>query len=94
MSQLAEFQEVFGMRFVGLSDDAGVYTSWRVPNPTAPYPQDYVIDQEGYVRYWSDRYDPQEVMRVIDRLLASGDCRIVSILECTPKKRTRRLLFL
>jgi hypothetical protein len=60
------------MRFVGLVDDAGVYTTWRVPNPTAPYPQDYIIDQQGVVQYWSDQFDPQAVIRTIDRLLASG----------------------
>jgi hypothetical protein len=60
------------MRFVGLVDTAGVYQTYRVPNPQAPYPQDYVIDQQGIVRYWSDEFDPQEVIRVIDRLLSSG----------------------
>ncbi len=71
-SQLSEFRDVFGMRFVGLVDSSGVYQSYRVPNPQAPYPQDYVIDQQGVVRYWSDQFDPQEVIRVIDRLLGSG----------------------
>jgi len=71
-SQLSEFRDVFGMRFVGLVDSSGVYQAYRVPNPQAPYPQDYVIDQQGVVRYWSDQFDPQEVIRVIDRLLGSG----------------------
>lgn len=71
-NQLSEFRDVFGMRFVGLVDSSGVYQSYRVPNPQAPYPQDYVIDQQGVVRYWADQFDPQEVIRVIDRLLDSG----------------------
>ena len=60
------------MRYVGLVDGSGVYQEYRVPNPEAPYPQDYVIDQQGVVRYWSDQFDPQEVIRVIDRLLGTG----------------------
>ena len=67
-----EFRDVFGMRFVGLADSSGVYQAYRVPSPQAPYPQDYVIDQQGIVRYWSDQFDPQEVIRAIDRLLDPG----------------------
>jgi hypothetical protein len=70
---LSEFRDVFGMRFVGLVDSGDVvYNSWRVPQPTAPYPQDYIIDQDGVVRYWSDQFDPWAVMATIDRLLAAG----------------------
>jgi hypothetical protein len=72
ISQMSEFRDVFGMRFVGLVDSSGVYQAYRVPNPQAPYPQDYVIDQQGVVRYWADQFDPQEVITVIDRLLSSG----------------------
>jgi len=72
ISQMSEFRDVFGMRYVGLVDSSGVYTTYRVPNPRAPYPQDYVIDQQGIVQYWADQFDPQEVIRVIDRLLSSG----------------------
>jgi len=61
------------MRCLGLIDpSSSVYGSWRMPDPTAPYPQDYVIDQLGQVAYWNDQYDPQAVMAVIDRLLGSG----------------------
>lgn len=70
MSALNQFRDVYGMRSVGLEDHLNsVYSAYRVPDPEAPYPQDYVIDQNGIVRYWSWEYDPQEVMRVIDRLL-------------------------
>jgi hypothetical protein len=63
---------VFGQRFIGLVDNQGVYSTYRVPNPEAPYPQDYIIDQQGIVRYWSDEYDPQEIMKIIDGLLATS----------------------
>jgi hypothetical protein len=67
---LEEFRETYGMRFVGLADQGSlVYQTYRVPDPEAPYPQDFVIDQDGHVRYWSWEYDPQEVMALIDRLV-------------------------
>ncbi len=69
MNQLQEFIQVFGQRFVGLVDNVSLYNTYRVPNPEAPYPQDYIIDQNGYVRYWSDEYDPQEIIKTIDGLL-------------------------
>lgn len=46
--------------------------TYRVPNPEAPYPQDFIIDQQSNIAYWSDEYDPQEIMRVIDRLLGTS----------------------
>ena len=70
LAQLEEFINVFGQRFTGLVDPGSVlYQTYRVPNPAAPYPQDYVIDQNGIVRYWSDEYDPQRIIQVIDGLL-------------------------
>jgi len=72
LNQLTEFVDVFGMRFVGLIDQSGVYQDYRVPNPEAPYPQDYIIDQDGIVRYWSDQYDAQAVILTVDRLLGTG----------------------
>jgi len=71
MTQLQEFILVFGQRFIGLVDNASVYSIYRVPIPEAPYPQDYIIDQQGNVAYWSDQYDPQEIIRVIDSLLGT-----------------------
>jgi len=67
--QLLEFIEVFGQRFVGLIDNQGVYSTYRVPRPEAPYPQDYIIDQDGIVRYWSDEFDAQKIISRIDHLL-------------------------
>ena len=70
MNDLMSFIEVFGCRFPGLHDPGSQqYQIYRVPNPEAPYPQDYIIDQEGKVAFWSEEYDPQEIISVIDRLL-------------------------
>ncbi len=71
MSMLTEFRDTYGMRFIGLEDPGSqTYITYRVPEPEAPYPQDYVIDQEGKVRYWAWEYDPQAVIRTIEKLLA------------------------
>jgi hypothetical protein len=71
--QLYEFIDVFGQRFLGLIDPgSSVYFSYRVPNPGAPYPQDYIIDQDGNIAYWSDEYDPQRIISIIDGLLETG----------------------
>jgi hypothetical protein len=65
-----KFRDVFGMRFLALEDVGNsVYYAYRVPDAAAPYPQDYVIDQDGIVRYWSWEYDPQVIIALIDSLL-------------------------
>ena len=81
LNQLSEFIDVFGMRFVGLIDQSGVYQDYRVPNPEAPYPQDYIVDQDGIVRYWSDQYDAQAVIQTVDRLLATGVAEPPCVIE-------------
>ena len=43
---VGQFRDVFGMRFLALHDEGNtVYNGYRVADPQAPYPQDYVIDQ-------------------------------------------------
>jgi len=75
LSMVTGFRDTYGMRFVGLEDPgSSVYTTYRVPDPEAPYPQDIVIDPSGIVRYWSWEYDPQEVLHVIEQY-ANTDCR-------------------
>jgi hypothetical protein len=60
------------MRFVGLEDaGSAVYSTYRTPDPYAPYPQDYIIDPGGVVRHWSTEYEPLEVIAVIDELLGA-----------------------
>jgi hypothetical protein len=71
-NELIEFIQVFGQRYIGLTDNIGVYSTYRVPRPEAPYPQDYIIDQQGIIRYWSDEYDPQKIIKIIDRLLVTS----------------------
>ncbi len=67
-----KFIHVYGQRFVGLEDPgSATYIEYAVPDPEAPYPQDYVIDQNGIVRYWSWEYDPLEIITTIDGLLGT-----------------------
>ena len=68
-----KFRDVYGMGFLALEDVGNVvYNTYRVPypiSPQMPYPQDYVIDQDGIIRYWSWEYDPQVIIATIDSLL-------------------------
>ena len=66
-----DFRDIYGMRFLGLEDPGNnVYMTYRVPDAEAPYPQDYLIDPAGIIRYWSWEYDPQVLTATIDSLLA------------------------
>ena len=60
------------MRSIGLVDSGypSQYQTYRVPDPEAPYPQDYIIDKQGRVHYWEGEYDPQKCTDVIEDLLA------------------------
>lgn len=57
------------MRFTGLIDTQGVYSQYRIPNPEAPYPQDYIIDKQGKVRFWEGEFDVLKSIEVIEELL-------------------------
>jgi hypothetical protein len=35
----------------------------------SPFPLDYIIDQEGIIRYVATEYDPEEIIQVIEELL-------------------------
>jgi hypothetical protein len=85
MGELQEFVNIFGCRFPGLYDPgSSQYNVYRVPHPEAPYPQDYVIDQEGRVAYWSIEYEPQEIMQVIDRLLEQSSPIVIELTPINP----------
>ena len=57
------------MRYTGLIDNGGTYAAYRVPDPEAPYPQDYIIDKQGKIRFFETEYDPQECIKVIKQSL-------------------------
>lgn len=47
-----------------------VKSQYLAPNPEAPYPLDFIIDKEGRVGYWETAFDVQDVIGVIEELLA------------------------
>ncbi len=70
LNMAVEFEEVFGMRFVGLFDEGNLLrATYEYPFAEAPYPRDIVIDQNGIIRYWATEYDPQRLIEVIGSLL-------------------------
>jgi len=63
-------KDIYGARYTGLIDTGGsIYHTYRIPNPEAPYPQDYIIDKNGKVRFWEGEYDPKECIKVIEDCL-------------------------
>ncbi|MHC4944235.1 MAG: hypothetical protein ACYTG7_14570 [Planctomycetota bacterium] len=66
---LTGLREIYGMRHTGLIDTVGLFQEYRVPNPTAPYPQDYIIGKQGKIRFWEKEFDPEHSIKVIEELL-------------------------
>ncbi len=67
---LQGLKEIFGLRSIGLIDKLNkVYGAYGCPNPKAPYPQNYIIDKEGKVRYWETEFNIQKSITVIERCL-------------------------
>lgn len=97
MAQSEEFQTTFGMGFTGLEDpNSTQYNTYRIPDPYAPYPQDYVIDADGIVRYWGAKFEPHAVRSILDELvgadfsigiepdpLVGGQSATVGVIEAT-----------
>ncbi len=62
-------RDVFRVRYTGLIDSAGLYGIYRVPDPEAPYQQDYIIDKQGKIGYWEVEYDYRECLETIEKFL-------------------------
>ena len=69
---LEVFINAFQISFPILPDDNTVHGQYRQPNPTSPFPLDYVIDQDGLVAYHATEYQPEAMVAVIEDLLAIG----------------------
>ncbi len=70
-SDLELLREIYRVRAIGLHDPyPNQYAVYRVPHPEAPYPQDYVIDKQGRVRFWEREFDIKKCLEVIDELAA------------------------
>ena len=62
-----------GLTFPILLDQIGtVYLAYRLPFCLSPFPQDYIIDQNGLIAYEACEFFPDSMASVIDSLLAQG----------------------
>ena len=68
---LDAFLSAFQVSFPILLDAGSIYYQYRQSGATSPYPLDYVIDPEGRVAYFSTEYRPEEMIDVINSLLAN-----------------------
>ncbi len=68
---LAVFVDAFQITFPILLDANSTFHEYRRPTGVSPYPLDYVIDQAGRVAYFNTEYTPEEMIEVIEQLLAT-----------------------
>ncbi len=72
MGTASSFLSNFGLTYpVLLDEQREVYFSYPIGG-ISPYPRDFIIDQQGIIRYAHSEYDPQTMIDVIDGLLVSG----------------------
>jgi peroxiredoxin len=70
--QVEEFAAGLGLEMPVLFDDGAVVFDaygWVVAFEGSGYPQDWIIDAEGAIRYSSGSYDPEALRYVLDDLL-------------------------
>ena len=67
---LQVFLDAFQVSFPILLETQSSYNMYRQSGATSPFPLDYVIDQAGRVAYFNTEYDPEEMIDIIDQLLA------------------------
>lgn len=46
-----------------------VYLTYKQFGGPSPFPLDYIVDQQGVIRYRNVKYEPLEMMEIIDELL-------------------------
>ena len=67
---IRQFVAEQGVTFPILHDKSGVVRAvYRLSGGLSPYPRDYIIDQDGIIRYTATEYHPQKMARVIESLL-------------------------
>ena len=70
ISVIRQFVADQGVTFPIVHDQGGVVRGrYRLSNALSPYPRDYIIDQDGVLRYTATEYHPQTMVRVIESLL-------------------------
>jgi hypothetical protein len=69
------FVDTFDIEFLVLRDPSGIaYETYRPPAGAciSPFPLDFIIDQDGIIRYWNCEYDATAMVAVIEDLLGLG----------------------
>ncbi len=80
-SQIDNFVEENSLTFPILFDpgsSGGVqggdtYDDYYMPNDGSPYPRDFIVDQEGILKYANNEIDTEWMLFVLEELI-SGDC--------------------
>lgn len=67
-STIEQFVSDQGVSFPVLRDNKGIYGRYAIGGGISPYPRDYIIDQDGVLRYASTEYEPQRMISVIQSL--------------------------
>ena len=70
---LESFRDALGLTFPVLMDSSGdVQGRYRVSPDVrnAAYPQEFIVDPDGYIAYVNNAYEPDEIAAVFDELLA------------------------
>lgn len=79
-----QFAEQFGLKYPILVDDRNsVYNKYGQAGMT-PFPLDYIIDQNGIVRYVNTEYRPQEMIAIIESLVEITDVFDSPVTETIP----------
>jgi hypothetical protein len=75
--ELIDFVEDQGITYPILHDDAGVYGDYNLQGGPSPYPRDFIIDQQGIIRYANTEYDPGGMVVTIEHLLGGGSAQFI-----------------
>ena len=70
---LKDYSETMGLTMPVLIDtNTDVYDAWAISTPDiyAPYPREYVVDQEGNIAFLAADIDTEAMAEVIEELLA------------------------
>ena len=65
---IRQFVQDQRLTFPILRDTEGVYSDYYIPGGISPYPRDFIIDEEGIVRYANTEYDIRKMVAVLQSL--------------------------
>ena len=89
-SILQDFIEDQGITFPVLRDVSAadelvnIYYTYNIPGGQSPYPRDFIVDQDGIIRFADTEYDPGTMITVIEGLLSGVTTAVFSEETITP----------